>query len=137
VSISADPESKKYYAEHKDSLAVLSWSSLAGGFLSGRFNRSNSDEMLENGTYFDKLVIPTYYSEDNFKRLDRADEVGKKRGCSIAQIALAYVLNQDMNPHALTFSRSESEFDQNTKALDIILTENEKKYLTLETDSLD
>src|SRR5258707_3129045 len=75
-------------------MPLFTWSSLAGGFFSGRFRRDNLDSFDQ---YLDKLCVQSYCSEDNFQRLDRAQELAAKKSLSIPQIALAYVMSQPLN----------------------------------------
>ena len=80
---------REWYA--RTQMPIFAWSSMAGGFWSGRFNRENIN--AEQGEYFSKLVQECYNSEDNFVRLDRVKEIGAKKGLSVPQVALAWVLN--------------------------------------------
>ncbi len=115
---------RAYYQEHQTPL--FTWSSLAGGFFSGRFRRDN----LETFTgYFDKLCIECYCVEENFQRLDRAEELAKKKGLTIPQIAFAYVMNQPLNIFALVGCQTPQEFKDNMAAADIKLTPEEMKWL--------
>ena len=69
-----------------EQLPNFAWSPLSHGFFSGRF----SPEVTT-----DADMVRTFYSETNWQRLDRATELGRRRGLSPAQVACAYVLNQD------------------------------------------
>jgi aryl-alcohol dehydrogenase-like predicted oxidoreductase len=117
---------RAWYAERD--MALFTWSSLAGGFFSGRFNRDNLDSFTE---YLDKLCVTSYCYEDNFKRLDHAIELAKAKGVTLAQIALAYIFNQGLNVFALVGCRSQEEFAANVAALDIKLTPEEVAWLDL------
>ncbi|MGB1288021.1 MAG: aldo/keto reductase, partial [Aggregatilineales bacterium] len=61
-------------------MALFTWSSLAGGFFSGRFTRDNL-ESFDN--YFDKVVIDAYVSDENFQRLDRAKMLAAEKEMSV------------------------------------------------------
>jgi aryl-alcohol dehydrogenase-like predicted oxidoreductase len=107
VSISGPQgaEARQWYAQEQ--MPLFTWSSLGGGFFSGRFARDNLDS-FENA--LDKVCVQTYCFEDNFKRLDRAAELSQDKGVTIAQLALAYVLNQPLNVFALVGCRAGAEF---------------------------
>jgi len=75
-----------------------------------------------------------YRSEENFKRLDRARELGEKRGLTASQIALAWVLNQPLNMFPLVGARSVEEVLENAAAVDVTLTAEELAWLNLEDD---
>ena len=101
---------------------LFSWSSQAGGFLSGHFtpeDTSNAD------------LVRVYYSDDNFERLRRATELGKQKGASPIVIALAYVLSQPFPTVPLVGSASVTELNESLQALRIELTPEELAYLDL------
>jgi aryl-alcohol dehydrogenase-like predicted oxidoreductase len=131
VSISgpAGAAARAYYREI--GMPLLAWSSLAGGFFSGRFTRDNLDSFTE---YLDKLCVDSYCYEDNFRRLDRARRLAERRGLTLPRIALAYVLSQPLDIYALVGCRSKAEFAENIAALDVTLTPQEMAWLDLETD---
>jgi aryl-alcohol dehydrogenase-like predicted oxidoreductase len=121
---------RKWYAE--TGMALFTWSSMAGGFMSGRITRENTEEYTE-GLY--KLAVECYASEANFQRLDRAKEVAEQKGLTMPQIALAYVMNYPLNIFALVGSASPEELDANIAAVNTPLTEQELAYLDLRADS--
>jgi len=118
VSISG-PDGKAdrdWYA--RTQLPVMFWSSLAGGFFSGRFSREAAPPSED---YFDKLVVRCYCTDENYDRLEWAQRVAEERGLTIPQIALAWVLSQPMNVFSLVGCRSRTEFAANVEALDLKL----------------
>ncbi len=121
---------RKWYAE--SGMAIFAWSSMAGGFWSGRYAKEKADDYKEGQ---DKLVKDCYFSDENFQRLERAKELGDAKGLSIPQIALAYVLNYRLNIFALVGSANASELDANMAAANTELTEREMAYLDLRADS--
>jgi aryl-alcohol dehydrogenase-like predicted oxidoreductase len=121
---------RKWYAEQN--MPLFTWSSMAGGFMSGRITRENTSEYTE-GLY--KLAVECYASEENFQRLDRAKEIAARRGLSMPQIALAYVMSYPLNIFALVGSASAEEMDANIAAVNTTLTEKEMAYLDLRADS--
>jgi aryl-alcohol dehydrogenase-like predicted oxidoreductase len=111
----------------KTQLPVIAWSAQAGGFFTGRYRpevRDNPD------------AVRVYYSEKNFERLRRAEELGKKKNCSANAIALAYVLCQPYPVFSLIGPRALNEFDASFEALKIKLSPAEMAWLNLETDKL-
>ena len=84
--------------------------------------------------YLDKTCIDSYGSDDNFTRLERAEELAKERGLSIPQIALAYVLNNPVNVFALVGCRTPQEFAENAAAVATKLTPSEVAWLELRQD---
>jgi len=70
-------------------LAVIPWSPLARGFLTGTRNREGGSTTRSQVDTFAKDM---YYSEEDFKVADAVAEVASKRGVSPAQVACAWVL---------------------------------------------
>ncbi len=128
-------DAQRYYADHKDEVAIFSWSSLAGGFFSGQITRDNSKEIVEQGGLM-SLAVKCYAYEQNFERYDRAAELAEKKGLTVPEVALAYVMNSPMNVFALTFSANEDQFKSNVGAVDIELTPAERSWLNLDADTL-
>lgn len=117
---------RQWYAAHKTPL--FTWSSLAGGFFSGRFGPDNLAGFTD---YFDKLVVESYCSVDNFQRLERTRELAAARGVSLAQVAVAWVLSQQLDIYALLAPRTADECKLNIEALHIHLTPAELAWLNL------
>ncbi len=123
-------EARKYYAQTQ--IALMPWSSLAGGFWSGRFTRENYKDMADD--YFNKLAVQCYCYPQNFDRMDRVRALAQKHDASIPQIALAFVLCQPMNVFPLMFGADRAQLEANAAALDIDLTPQEMAYLDLKAD---
>jgi aryl-alcohol dehydrogenase-like predicted oxidoreductase len=131
VSISG-PDAAAERAWYVESgLPNFPWSSLAGGFFSGRFTRDNLDTF---DSYLDKLAVTTYCSEENFQRLDRAKELADRYGASVPRIAMAYVMNQPIDTYALVGSQKASEFAENVEGLATKLSQAELDWLDLTSD---
>lgn len=120
---------RRWYAETQ--MPVFAWSSLAGGFFSGRFRRDNMEEMKEG---YDKLAAEAYGYEPNFERLDRVRALAEEKGLTVPQIAMAYVMNQPLNIFALVGCRNRAEFEANATAADLKLTDAELEWLDLRRD---
>jgi aryl-alcohol dehydrogenase-like predicted oxidoreductase len=115
---------RAWYAQSQ--LPLLTWSSLAGGFFSGRFQRENLASRLQGP---DAITARAYGDEANFERLDRAQALGAEKGLSASQIALAYILNQPLNLFALVGSVTAGEYQENAAALDVTLAPKELTWL--------
>lgn len=120
-------EARDWYAQAR--MPVFAWSSMAGGFFSGRFTRENCGAMTRG---LDKVCADTYGSEENFRRLERAEELGRKKGMTAAQIALAYIFSHRIDLYALVGHCSLDELRMNMAALTIRLTEAEMARLDLQ-----
>lgn len=131
VSISGNKgeDARAYYLENN--MPLFTWSSLAGGFFSGRYKRDNLDSFTE---YLDKLCVTSYCYEENFKRLDRVNELAQEKSVSIPQIAMAYVMHQALDIYALVGCGTADEFKQNVDAMHLNLSPEEIGWLELKRD---
>ncbi len=121
---------RAFYRETQ--MPLFTWSSLAGGFFSGRLRRDNLHTFE---SYLDKLAVHSYAGEENFKRLDRVQELAEEKGMTIPQIALAYVMSQPLNIFALVGCQTADEFRANMEAAEHRLTPEECAYLDLRSDT--
>lgn len=116
--VSTDSAAQEWHGRTR--MPLLSWSSQAGGFFTGRF----APDRLE-----DKEMVRVYYSDDNWERLRRAEALGKEKGVTAIQIALAYVLNQPFPTAALVGARNAAELASCCQGADIRLTAEEVRWL--------
>lgn len=124
VSLSGDKEALAWY--DKAQLPVFAWSSQARGFFSGRYTPA-----MAEGTNADEAnVIRTYFSAANWERYRRAEELAKAKGCTLPQIALAWVLALPLNVYALIGPATTAELDDCLCALDVVLTQEEVAWLS-------
>jgi aryl-alcohol dehydrogenase-like predicted oxidoreductase len=118
----SDPQSRAWLT--RTQMPLLAWSSQARGFfLEGRAHPGKTD---------DAELVSCWYSEDNFQRLGRANELAKKKGVLPINIALAYVLCQNFPTFALIGPRLLSETHSSLPALEVELTPAQVRWLNLE-----
>lgn len=124
VVSSSDPESKRWFK--KTQITLIPWSSQARGFFTGRYNPEDKS---------DPEMVRCWYSEDNFKRLERVKQLANKLNVEPTVIALAYVLCQSFPVFPIIGPRTLSETRISLKALDIQLTQQQLKWLNLEDNT--
>ena len=83
----------------------------------------------------DVFAMKGYGCEDNYQRLARCEELAERKNCTVAQIAMAWVYSQPMNTFAIASMSSPARIQENIAALSLKLTDDECRYLNLETDS--
>ncbi|MDE2749804.1 MAG: aldo/keto reductase [Chloroflexota bacterium] len=120
---------RAYYKENE--ISLFTWSSLAGGFMTGKFSRDNLDSFTE---YWDTNPIEAYAYENNFKRLDRVIELAADKGLSPAQISVAYVLSNNPRYHAIVANWATEQVPDNAAAADIQLSAAEIAWLELKME---
>ncbi|GAA4756998.1 aldo/keto reductase [Amnibacterium soli] len=114
-----DPASKQWLEERQ--VPLLPWSSQARGF----FARARPD-FLD-----DEELVRCYYSDDNFERLQRAEQLGERLGVPATAIALAYVLAQPFPTFPLFGPRTIAEARSSMRGLTIELTPEQVEWLDL------
>ena len=75
-----------------------------------------------------------YCYPENFECLARAEQLAKEKDCTVPQIALAWILNQDFEVFPLVSAKKASRIASNAKALDIVLAKEEVEWLDLRRD---
>jgi predicted dehydrogenase/aryl-alcohol dehydrogenase-like predicted oxidoreductase len=120
--ISASDEQSRSWLTARQ-MPLLPWSSQARGFFTGR---AHPDDLS------DPELVRCWYSPDNFQRLERANEMARKRGVLPITIALAYVLCQPFPTFPLIGPRLLSETRTSFPGLTVELTPEELRWLNLE-----
>jgi aryl-alcohol dehydrogenase-like predicted oxidoreductase len=131
ISGQENDHKRAWYAANE--MPLFTWSSLARGFFSGRITRQNFASIKED---LDGSCVKAYCYEQNFQRLDRVQELAAQMGKSVPQVALAFILRQPLNVHALIGCEKPEEFEANLEALAIELSPAELEWLDLRRDSL-
>ncbi len=120
---------RAFYDENE--ISLFTWSSLAGGFMTGKFTRGNLDSFT---SYWDTNPISAYAYESNFQRLDRVIELAADKSLSPAQISVAYVLSNNPRYHAIVANWEVDQIPENAAAADIQLSAAEIAWLELKTE---
>ena len=123
--VTLDAIGKAWHTEAQ--MPLFPWSAQARGFFTGKYSpedRSDSD------------VVRVYYHPDNWERLHRAETLGREKGVSGNNLALAWVLHQKFPVFALFGPANVTELNSSLPAVDVVLTDAEFAWLNLETDSL-
>lgn len=116
---------RNWLAENQ--MPVFNYSSLARGFLSGRY-RSNDTRPIEE--CLPQAPIMEYYAKDNIERLRRAEIVASELAVSVSQVGLAWLLDQPMNLFPLVSPTGEQHLREAVEALDLKLTKEQLEFLS-------
>ena len=103
-------------------LAVIPWSPLARGFLTGTRRRDGGSTTRAE---VDSFAKDMYYSEDDFQVAEAVAAVAKKRGASPAQIACAWVLQAPGVTAPIIGATKPQHLKELIAAVDLKLTEEE------------
>ena len=73
-------------------IALLPWSPLARGFLTGRHKQGKAADSARYRT--DKYFAERFFQPEDFDVVERVEEVAKEKGVTPSQIALAWLLHK-------------------------------------------
>jgi aryl-alcohol dehydrogenase (NADP+) len=104
-------------------IGVIPWSPLARGFLAG--NRRTPGQGGTARATTDTIAHQLYYTDSDFRIVDRVGQLAERRGISSAQIALAWVLRQPDVTAPIVGASKMPQLEQAIAALDIKLTDEE------------
>ncbi|SHF26435.1 Predicted oxidoreductase [Seinonella peptonophila] len=119
--VSADQTMIQWHKQNQ--VPLLSWSSQAGGFFSGRFTPED---------HSNQEMVEVYYNDDNWERFARAKQLAEQKQVTPIQIALAYVLNQPFATAALIGPENADELISSFEGAQLKLTEKEVAWLDLQ-----
>ncbi len=111
-----------------EGIAVIPFSPLARGFVVGNRRKEDLGETVRAKT--DEFSRRQYYSDTDFKIVDRVTEVARDRGVHNAQIALAWVLQQPGVTAPIVGASKPGHLEDAVAALDIKLHDAEIDLLT-------
>ena len=126
ISGPENAESREWYKRNQ--MPVFAYSSIGRGFFSGRVHSTEPEKVKE---VLDEFAVKGYACEDNFKRLARAEKLAKEKGCTVAQLAMAWVFHVGLNVFAIVGSQRAENIQSNVAALDVTLTQEEADWLDL------
>ncbi len=115
----SDPDSIAWLTKHQ--MPLLPWSSQARGFFVPGIAAPDKRD--------DPELVRAWYSDDNFARKARAEELAAKRGVEPINIALAYVLAQPFPTYTLIGPRRIAETRSSFAALGVELDPDEVRWL--------
>lgn len=120
-----EPIEKKYVALFDDyQLGTTTWSPLASGILTGKYNNGIPEDsrFANHGKYI--FIFNKYMGGDakdtTLKKLEELAVVAKKIGCTMAQLAIAWILiSKDVDTCIFGASKI-SQLEENLKALEFV-----------------
>ncbi len=107
-------------------MGLMVWSPLAGGFLSGKYKREAAAPNDSRRVNFD---FPPIDKEKAYDIIDVLDTMAKEKQSSVAQLALAWLLHQEVVSTVIIGVKNPVQLDDNIKSTDIRFTEEELKKL--------
>jgi aryl-alcohol dehydrogenase-like predicted oxidoreductase len=122
-----DPEGEVLVTTRELGIGFVAYSPLGRGFLAGRFA---SPDDLEDGDF--RKNHPRMHGENlerNGRLADRVRELAAEKGCTPAQLALAWILSRGDDVVPIPGTKRRSYLEQNAAASELTLTEDELRRL--------
>ena len=107
-------------------LAVMPWSPLAGGFLSGKYTRNNEKAGDSRRDVFD---FPPVNKEKAYDIIEVISDIGKQYNVSAAQVALAWVRLQKGITSTIIGAKNVDQLKDNVSSTDVILSDEDLKKI--------
>src|ERR1700761_2608081 len=107
-------------------LAVMPWSPLAGGFLSGKYTRNTEKAGDSRRDVFD---FPPVNKDKAYDIIDVIAEIGKQHNVSAAQVALAWVRLQKGVTSTIIGAKTPEQLKDNITSVDLELSADELKRI--------
>jgi aryl-alcohol dehydrogenase-like predicted oxidoreductase len=119
------------FAEYHN-IGILVWSPLAGGFLSGKYDRSTPPSA---GTRFAEAgqFVP-FDKEMGYSVVDVLKEVARRHNASPSSVALAWLLSKPAISSVIVAGRKAEHLEDNIRAVDLQLSEDDLRQLDTVSD---
>jgi aryl-alcohol dehydrogenase-like predicted oxidoreductase len=105
-----------------EAVGLLVWSPLAGGLLSGKYDRVQNEKAEGRRAAFD---FPPVDRARAFDCIDAMRPIAERRGVSVARIALAWLLHQKVVSSVIIGAKRPDQLEDNLAATEIDLTGEE------------
>jgi len=107
-------------------IALLPWSPLARGFLTGRYKRGKAADSPRYRT--DKYFAERFFQPEDFDVVERVEEVAKEKGVTPSQIAVAWLLHKGVCAPIIGATRVD-HVEEAVSSLDVKLSADDMKRL--------
>jgi aryl-alcohol dehydrogenase-like predicted oxidoreductase len=122
-----EPEAELLPTLRELGIGFVPYSPLGRGFLSGRFR--SADELPEGDFRHGQPRFQPGNIERNLELVGRVEAIAAEKGCTAAQLALAWVLAQGDDVVPIPGTTTVAHLEQNVAALDVELTEADLRRL--------
>ena len=112
-------------------IGLMAWSPLAGGFLSGKYDRHTE----HGASRRDKVEFPPIDRNRTFDIIDVLRDIAARHGVSAAQIALGWLLAKPAVTSVIVGARRVDQLEDNLGALDVVLSQQDVEELDRVSDT--
>ncbi len=108
-------------------IALIPWSPLAGGFLTGKYHRG--EEIPKDSRYQVWKPRDEQFSDKAFEILDVVISIAKEKQCSPSQLSLAWCASQPGITSPIIGPRTMEQLEDNLGALNVEITDEDRKRI--------
>ena len=105
-----------------EGVGLMVWSPLAGGLLSGKYDRDSAGPQGARRTSFD---FPPIDKERAWPIIDAMRTIADAKGASVARVALAYILAKPFVTSIIVGAKTVEQLDDNLAAVSLTLSGEE------------
>ena len=105
-----------------EGVGLMVWSPLAGGLLSGKYRKGSSSEEGSRRTAFDFPPVDMTRAD---ACVDVMREIGERHGVSVARVALAWLLHQEVVSSVIIGAKRIEQLNDNIAATTLKLTSDD------------
>ena len=113
-------------------IGILVWSPLAGGFLAGKYSRSNPPPA--GSRFADAGQFVPFDKEMGYRVVDTLKEVAARHGATPARIAISWVLSRPAVSSVIVAARKAEQLEDNLRAVDLRLSDDDVRQLDAASD---
>lgn len=110
----------------EEGIALIPWSPLARGFLTGKYRRGETPKTARYEA--DKYMAERYFKPEDFGIVETVQVLAKERDATPAQIAIAWLLHKGVTS-PIVGATKEEHIEEAVRALDIRLTSDDTRRL--------
>ncbi len=104
-----------------ENIGLMVWSPLAGGFLSGKFDR---DGRTAEGRRVE-FDFPPVDKDRAYDAVDNMRSIAAEKGCTVAQVALAWLLHQRVVTSVILGAKRPEQLAENIGAAEVSLSDED------------
>jgi len=108
-------------------LAILPWSPLAGGFLTGKYKRQSTDDAgrLSEDNEWNR----NHFTDAAFDIAELVTDLAEEKGCTPSQLSLAWCAQQDGVTSPIIGPRTKEQLEDNLGAIQVQISEEEQERI--------
>ncbi len=109
-------------------VAVIPWSPLAGGFLTGKYQRGEprgeGSRLSQDNEWADR-----HFTDRAFDALETVEQIAKEKGCTASQFALAWCAQQPGVTSPIIGPRTMEQLEDNLGAVSVEVTDSDRERI--------